>query len=261
MTYGKVIYKQEEEVVISMGRLDDRVALITGAARGMGAAFAQAVVAEGGRVVITDVLDTEGKELAADLGDRALYIHLDVRDYDEWQSAVAETVRTFGGLDVLINNAGVVKSAPFEDHPVEDWKLVIDINLTGAFLGMRASVEHLIASGHGSIINVSSDAGLQGYHAITGYNASKFGLRGLTKSAALDLGKYNVRVNTVHPGLIRTPMLAGMEFPQDHVAMHRMGEMDELAKLITFLASDDSSFSTGSEFIADGGESAGLARP
>lgn len=243
-----------------MGRLDNKVALVSGGARGMGAAFARSLIAEGALVVIGDLLDAEGKELAAELGGNARFVHLDVREYAEWESAVATAVSEFGGLDVLINNAGIVKSAPFEEHSVDDWKLVIDVNLTGAFLGMRAAVEQLIASGAGSVINVSSDAGLQGYHNITGYNASKFGLRGLTKSAALDLGKYNVRVNTVHPGLIRTPMLAGMDFPQDHVAMHRMGEMDELARMIVFLASDESSFSTGSEFVADGGESAGLAR-
>lgn len=211
-------------------------------------------------MVVGDILDEDGQQLASKLGPASRYVHLDVREYGEWEDAVEFTVEEFGRLDVLVNNAGLVRSAPFDQHTVDDWKLVIDINLTGAFLGMRAAVEALKTAGQSSIINISSDAGLQGYHAISGYNASKFGLRGLTKSAALDLGRYRIRVNTVHPGLIRTPMVAGMDFPQDHVALHRMGDMSEVSKLVVFLASDDSSFSTGSEFIADGGESMGLAR-
>lgn len=241
------------------GRVDGKVALITGAARGMGASHARLLVDEGASVVIADVLDVEGAQLADELGPRARYVHLDVRNYEQWEAAVATAVSEFGRLDVLINNAGLVKSAPIDQHAVEDWDLVIAVNLSGAFYGIRAAAEALKASGRASIINVSSDAGLQGYEAITGYNASKFGLRGLTKNAALDLGRYNIRVNTVHPGLIRTPMVAGIEFPQNHVALNRVGEMDELSRLVLFLASDESSFSTGSEFVADGGESAGLA--
>jgi 3alpha(or 20beta)-hydroxysteroid dehydrogenase len=244
-----------------MNRLTDKVALISGAARGLGAEFARALAAEGASVVIADVLDEDGRRLADELGQSARFVHLDVRNYDEWCDAVDVTEQTFGRLDILVNNAGIVRTAPIDEHTPEDWNIVIDINLTGSFYGIRAAAAALKASGHGSIINISSDAGLQGYGGITGYNASKFGLRGLTKSAALDLGRYNVRVNTVHPGLIRTPLLQGMEFPQDHVALHRMGEMGEIAKLVVFLASDESSFSTGAEFIADGGESAGLAQP
>jgi len=242
-----------------MQRLDGKVALISGAARGLGAEFARALVGEGANVVIGDVLDEDAARLAEELGDAARSLHLDVSRFDDWEAAVAATLEAFGHLDVLINNAGVVRSAPIDQHSIDDWNLVINVNLTGSFYGIRAAAAALIESGHGSVINISSDAGLQGYENITGYNASKFGLRGLTKSAALDLGKYNVRVNTVHPGLIRTPLLAGMSFPQDHVALHRMGEMAEIGKLVVFLASDESSFSTGSEFIADGGESIGLA--
>lgn len=225
----------------------------------MGAAHARLLVSEGARVVIGDILDDEGLALAEELGSAARYVHLDVREYEQWQAAVATAVDVYGRLDVLINNAGLVKSAPIDQHSVEDWDLVIGVNLTGSFYGIRASAEALKASGKASIINVSSDAGLQGYEKITGYNASKFGLRGLTKNAALDLGRYNIRVNTVHPGLIRTPMVKGIEFPQNHFALHRVGEMEELSRLILFLASDESSFSTGAEFVADGGESSGLA--
>ncbi|AFR28775.1 SDR family oxidoreductase [Arthrobacter sp. Rue61a] len=242
-----------------MNRLTDKVALISGAARGLGAEFARELAAEGACVVIGDVLDEDGSQLAEDIGPSARFVHLDVRNYDEWSGAVKEAEREFGRLDILVNNAGVVRSAPIDEHTLDDWNLVIDINLTGSFHGIRAAATALKASGRGSIINISSDAGLQGYGGITGYNASKFGLRGLTKSAAIDLGPYNVRVNTVHPGLISTPLLQGMKFPQDHVALHRMGEMSEIAKLVVFLASDESSFSTGAEFVADGGESAGLA--
>lgn len=241
-----------------MGRVSGKVALISGAARGMGAAYARLLVAEGAAVVIGDVLTEDGQRLADELGERARFVPLDVREYAQWEAAVDVAVTELGGLDVLVNNAGVVRSAPFDQHDLEDWRLAIDVNLNGAFYGMRAAVEALKTSGRGSIINISSDAGLQGYPKITGYTASKFALRGLTKSAALDLGRYNVRVNTVHPGLIRTPMVAGADFPQDHVALRRMGEMDELARLVLFLASDESSFSTGAEFVADGGESAGL---
>ncbi|QHC61069.1 SDR family oxidoreductase [Rathayibacter sp. VKM Ac-2760] len=242
-----------------MNRLNDKVALISGAARGLGAEFARALAAEGASVLIGDVLEEDGRLLAEEIGAAARFVPLDVRSYDQWTAAVAVALEEFGRLDVLVNNAGVVRNAPFDQHSVDDWNLVIDVNLTGSFYGMRSATEALKASGRGSIINISSDAGLQGYGGITGYNASKFGLRGLTKSAALDLGPYNVRVNTVHPGLIRTPLLQGMEFPQDHVALHRMGEMAEIAKLVVFLAGDESSFSTGAEFVADGGESAGLA--
>jgi len=242
-----------------MPRLTNKVALISGAARGLGAQFARELASEGASVVIGDVLDEEGRLLAEEIGPSAHFVHLDVRAYHEWTAAVAETEQRFGRLDVLVNNAGVVRNAPIDEHAPDDWNLVIDINLTGSFYGIRSAAAALKASRRGSIINISSDAGLQGYGGITGYNAAKFGLRGLTKSAALDLGPYNVRVNTVHPGLIRTPLLQGMEFPQDHVALHRMGEMSEIAKLVAFLASDDSSFSTGAEFIADGGESAGMA--
>lgn len=244
-----------------MDRLAGKVALISGGARGLGAEFARALVAEGASVVIGDVLDDDGRELAAEIGDSARFVPLDVRDYEAWNDAVAVAEQAFGRLDVLVNNAGVVRNAPIDQHSPEDWNLVIDVNLTGSFYGIRAAAEALKESGRGSIINISSDAGLQGYGGITGYNASKFGLRGLTKSAALDLGPHNVRVNTVHPGLIRTPLLEGMDFPQEHVALHRMGEMSEIAKLVVFLASDEASFSTGAEFIADGGESAGLAHP
>ena len=225
----------------------------------MGASHARLLVAEGAKVVIGDLLDAEGEALAADLGDAARYVHLDVTSYADWENAVAAAVDAFGGLDVLVNNAGIANFAPIEDYTIEAWDKIIAINLTGVFYGIKAAIEPLKKSGKGSIVNISSTAGLQGFEALPGYNAAKFGVRGLSKNAALDLGRYNIRVNSVHPGNIRTPMTEGLDTPQSHVALHRVGEPIELSNMILFLASDESSFSTGSEFIADGGETAGLA--
>jgi len=204
-------------------------------------------------------LDDEGAALAKELGDAARYIHLNVTSYADWEAAVSLAVSDFGGLDVLINNAGIANFGSIEDYSLEDWDAIIGINLTGVFYGTKAVIEALKTSGKGSIINISSTAGLQGYEALPGYTAAKFGVRGLSKSTALDLGKYNIRVNSVHPGVIRTPMTEALDTPQNHVALHRVGEAIELSNLILFLASDESSFSTGSEFVADGGETAGLS--
>ena len=240
-------------------RLEGKVALISGGARGMGEAFGRAMVAQGAKVVLGDVLDTEGEAVAADLGSAATYVHLDVTDRGQWDDAVATAVERYGKLDVLVNNAGVVDFGPVDAYPREQWDRVIDINLTGVFNGIDAAVEALKASAPSSIINISSTAGIQGYTALPGYNAAKFGVRGLTKSVALDLGTEGVRCNSVHPGAVATPMTADLDVPQKHVAMRRVGRPDELANLIVFLASDESSYSTGAEFVADGGETAGLA--
>ena len=242
-----------------MARVEGKVALISGGARGMGASHARLLVDEGAKVVIGDLLDAEGEALAAELGDAARYVHLDVTRYDDWQNAVDVALKEFGGLDVLVNNAGIANFGPIEEYTLDQWDTIIAINLTGVFYGIKAAIEPLKKSGKGSIINISSTAGIQGYEALPGYNAAKFGVRGLTKNAALDLGRYNIRVNSVHPGVIRTPMTDSLETPQNHVALHRVGEPIELSQLVLFLASDESSFSTGAEFIADGGETAGLA--
>lgn len=240
-------------------RLAGKVALISGGARGMGESHARAMVAQGAAVVLADVLDAEGEALAAELGDAAAYVHLDVTDRGQWAAAVEATVARFGGLSVLVNNAGIANFGTIGRYPPEEWDRVIAINLTGVFNGIHASVEALKASAPSSIINISSTAGLQGYAALPGYNAAKFGVRGLTKSVALDLGAFGVRCNSVHPGVVATPMTAALTTPQKHVAMRRVGQASELSNLIVFLASDESSFSTGSEFVADGGETAGLA--
>ncbi len=242
-----------------MARVSGKVALISGGARGMGASHARLLVDEGAKVVIGDILDEEGEALAAELGDAVRYVHLDVTDYAQWEAAVAAAVEAFGRLDIVVNNAGIANFGLIEDYTLEAWDLIVKINLTGVFYGIKSAVPALKESGAGSIINVSSTAGLQGYEALPGYNAAKYGVRGLTKNAALDLGRYNIRVNSVHPGVIRTPMTEELETPQSHVALHRVGEPIELSNLILFLASDESSFSTGAEFVADGGETAGLA--
>ncbi|MCI2956258.1 SDR family oxidoreductase [Agromyces atrinae] len=242
-----------------MARVSGKVALISGGARGMGASHARLLVEEGAKVVIGDILDADGEALAAELGDAVRYVHLDVTDYSQWEAAVATAVDAFGRLDIVVNNAGIANFAPIEDYTLEAWDQIIAINLTGVFYGIKSAVPALKESGAGSIINISSTAGLQGYEALPGYNAAKFGVRGLSKNAALDLGKYNIRVNSVHPGVIRTPMTDSLETPQNHVALHRVGEPIELSNLILFLASDESSFSTGAEFVADGGETAGLS--
>lgn len=240
-------------------RLDGKVALISGGARGMGAAFGQAMVAQGAKVMLADVLDSEGEAMAASLGAAAAYVHLDVTDRAQWRAAVDATVQRFGKLNVLVNNAGIANFGPIGTYTYEQWDRVIAINLTGVFNGIHESLGALKAGAPASIINISSTAGLQGYSALPGYNAAKFGVRGLTKSVALDLASAGIRCNSVHPGLVATPMTDGLPSAQRHVAMHRKGRPEELANLVVFLASDESSFSTGSEFVADGGEVAGLA--
>ena len=227
----------------------------------MGAAHAKRLVDEGARVVIGDLLDEAGEATAAELGDNARYVHLDVTKPEDWDAAVATAVAEFGGLDILVNNAGIVNFAPIEEYTLEQWNLIIAINLTGTFNGIKAAIPALKASGKGSIINISSTAGLKGVAGIPGYTAAKFAVRGLTKEVAIDLGRYNIRANSIHPGNIRTPMTNGLDVDQSLVPLGRMGEVSELSNMVLFLASDESSFSTGAEFIADGGETAGIVPP
>ncbi|WP_328356430.1 glucose 1-dehydrogenase [Mycobacterium sp. NBC_00419] len=236
-----------------MGRVADKVAIITGGAQGMGAADARMLVAEGAKVVIGDILDEKGQQLADELGDAARYVHLDVTEVDEWQAAVDTALSAFGKVNVLVNNAGIVQVSPLKSIDVDKWNRVLAVNLTGAMLGIKAVLEPMKAAGGGSIINVSSIEGMRGASWVHSYVASKWALRGLTKSAALELASDNIRVNSVHPGFIRTPMTK--HFPDDMVGapMGRPGKPEEVATFIVFLASDESSFSTGSEFVVDGG--------
>jgi 3alpha(or 20beta)-hydroxysteroid dehydrogenase len=239
-------------------RVAGKVALISGAAQGMGASHARIMVEHGARVVIGDLAEEQGKALARELGaENALFVHLDVTDYDSWVAAVAATVHHFGRLDVLVNNAGIFTRGSVEEASVEDFKRTIDIDLTGNFLGMKASVPALREAGGGSIINISSIAGLVGFKNRAAYSAAKWGVQGLTKTSAMDLGEYNIRVNSVHPGSVRTPMTAGLERGFGQIPLGRDADVREISNLVLFLASDESSFVTGGAYAIDGGETAG----
>jgi 3alpha(or 20beta)-hydroxysteroid dehydrogenase len=241
------------------GRLDGKVALVSGAARGMGEAHARLFVAEGARVVLGDVLDEPGGKLAAELGDAAHFLHLDVTQEDSWRRAVAAAGERYGRLDVLVNNAGILHFSRLEETALEDFERVVRVNQTGCFLGMKAAIPALRAAGGGSIVNVSSIAGLQGVWSGVSYTASKFAVRGMTKSAALELGADGIRVNSVHPGGVDTPMLDGLgQGPgYDDQPIARIGRPQEVAELVLWLASDASSYCTGAEFVVDGGATAG----
>lgn len=235
------------------GRVEGKVALISGGARGMGAEDARLLVAEGAKVVIGDIRDDEGKALAAEIGDAARYVHLDVTQLDQWEAAVATATGEFGKLDVLVNNAGIVAAGPLREFRMDKWQQVIDVNLTGTFLGMRSVVDPMTAAGGGSIINISSIEGIRGAPMVHPYVASKWAVRGITKSAALELAPVNIRVNSVHPGFIRTPMTAHLPEDMVTIPLGRPAEAREVATFVVFLASDEASYATGSEFIMDGG--------
>ena len=236
-----------------MGRVDNKVALITGGARGMGAADARMLVKEGAKVVIGDILDDEGTALADELGEAARYVHLDVTSADEWAAAVETALSSFGKLNVLVNNAGIVQLGPLKTLDVARWQQVLDVNLTGPMLGTKSVIQPMIDAGGGSIINISSIEGLRGAAYVHSYVASKWGLRGLTKSSALELAGHNIRVNSIHPGFIRTPMTKHLPDDMVQAPLGRPGTPDEVATFVVFLASDESSFSTGAEFVVDGG--------
>jgi 3alpha(or 20beta)-hydroxysteroid dehydrogenase len=247
-------------------RLDGKVALISGGARGQGAAEARRFVAEGAKVVIGDVLDAEGEAVAADLGDDGAFVKLDVTSEEAWQEAVNSTVDAFGGLHVLVNNAGVLGGfTPLVRTSLEDFMRAININLVGTFLGMRTAVPAMRESGGGAIVNISSTAGMWGVPFGAGYTASKFGVRGMTKTAALEFGRYKIRVNSVHPGGVATDMTAAVGDTGDSdyyraIPAGRIGTVDDIANLVLFLASDESAYCTGTEFVIDGGMQAGDVR-
>lgn len=247
-----------------MGDLDGKVAIITGGAAGQGAAAARRFVEEGARVIIADIADEQGKALAAELGEAVYYRRLDVSSEEDWTAVVDEVVQNLGGVDVLVNNAGILFFSALADTTLAQYERVIRINQIGTFLGMRSVVKPMIAGGGGSIINTSSIEGLAAVPMLTAYSSSKFAIRGMTKVAAMELGPQGIRVNSVHPGMIDTNMVSnaagGVEVDLTpaarKVALRRMGQPEEIANLLVFLGSDKSSYCTGAEFIADGGATA-----
>lgn len=237
-----------------MGRFDGTVSLVSGGARGMGAEHVRGLVAEGGKVVFGDVLVDEGKTLADELGDAVRFVELDVTQAEDWERAVAAADELGGPISLLVNNAGILAMGDIDTMSEADFRKVIDVNLVGVFLGMQAAIPSLRSAGGGTIINVSSTAGLMGYGGLGAYVASKWGVRGITKSAAMELGKDGIRVMSVHPGPIKTPMIDDVPdavFASQPIA--RAGEPSEVTKLVLFLAAD-ATYSTGSEFVVDGGQ-------
>lgn len=247
-----------------MGRLDGKVAIITGGARGMGGAHGTRFVAEGARVLLTDVLDDDGAALARDLGGDAAFVHHDVASEADWSAVVQTAVERFGGLDIVVNNAGVHWTRAIEDETVDGFRRSFDVNLLGAFLGIRSAIAPMRRRGGGSIVNICSLAGATGLGWHGAYGAAKWGLRGLSRTAANELGPDRIRVNAVMPGAIATAMLpADREGLGDarfaRLPLGRAGQPDEVSSLVLFLASDESAYITGGEFAVDGGSSAGPA--
>jgi len=252
----------------SPGRLQDKVALVTGSGSGIGEACARAFARHGARVIVSDVRADAGRSVAGDIGEQATFIDLDVRDIAAWDAARAEIMRKFDGLDVLVNNAGTGTGGGIERETPEDHRRVLDVNVTGVWSGIRQMLPAFAARGGGSIINISSIDGLVGVEGLSTYVASKFAVTGLTRSLALELGVRNIRVNSIHPGIIETPMVAkntgkSMERLRNAVARQpipRMGRPEEIANAAVFFASDDSSYCTGASLVVDGGHIAGPYR-
>ncbi len=236
-----------------MGRLSGKVALVSGGARGLGEAQVRSLVAEGAGVVFGDLLDDEGKALQEELGERATYVHLDVTQQEQWADAVAVADR-LGGVDILVNNAGIAIFGGIEEMSPADFRRIVDVNLTGVYLGMHTVLPGMRTRSRGGVvINISSTAGMMGYAGLAGYVASKWGVRGLTKAAAMDFAGTGVRVNSIHPGPIRTPMTAGLpDSLYAGQAIPRIGEPDEVARAVLYLAVD-ATYTTGSELVVDGG--------
>jgi len=241
------------------GRVPGKTVIVTGGAGGIGAACARRLVAEGANVAIADVLVAEGKQLAAELGDSAIFLELDVTSEAGWQEVVRQTEEAFGPVTGLVNNAGIVHVDPIEQLAEADYRRVIDVNQVGVFLGMKAAIPSLKRAGTGSIVNISSIGGIIAFSGILGYVASKWAVRGMTKTAAQELGAHGIRVNSVHPGVVASPMTRDSDRSHsmvDQQALAREAEPEEIAALVLFLLSDESSYSTGSEFVADGGYTA-----
>ncbi|MGC0414578.1 glucose 1-dehydrogenase [Embleya sp. AB8] len=245
--------------------LRGKVAVVTGAARGQGEAEARLLASAGARVVLTDLLVDEGARVAAEIGAAARFVRHDVSSAADWATVVEVAVAEFGGVDVLVNNAGILWTRPILEETAEGLDRILKVNLFGTFHGIQAVAPLMRESGGGSIVNISSVAGLQGIPGHAAYGSSKWAIRGLTKTAALELGEYGIRVNSVHPGAVDTAMIGNRfargagNFPT--VPLRRVGEPADVGELVVFLASDASSWITGTEFVIDGGSMAGIVPP
>ncbi len=245
-----------------MGRLSGKVAIVTGGAQGQGAAIVRGFVAEGAKVVIADIATDEGELLVKEVGGDVVFVRHDVTSEADWVATVTTTKERFGRVDVLINNAGILLFSELTATSLEDYEKVIRINQFGTFLGMRSVVAAMEEAGGGSIVNASSIEGLGGMPFLVAYTSSKFAIRGMTKAAAMELGPKNIRVNSVHPGMIDTGMTrihggdAAMEWGGQRVALKRVGQPEDVVGMYVFLASDESSFCTGAEYVVDGGATA-----
>ena len=243
-----------------MTRLEGKVAIITGAAQGMGAAHAKLFVEQGAKVVLTDLNEEKGQAFAAELGENALFVKQNVAKEEDWATVVATAEEKFGPVNVLVNNAGITMAKPMMETTVEEYRRIVEINQVSVFLGMKSVLPSMQKAGGGSIVNVSSMNGLVA--GAIGYTDTKFAVRGMTKAAAMEAAHYNVRVNSVHPGVIATPMVvqedtkAAVEAFAKHIPLGRVAQPEEVSNMVLFLASDESSYSTGSEFVIDGGMTA-----
>lgn len=242
-----------------MGRLAGKTAIVTGGAKGMGAATVRRFVEEGARVAIADVDLLAARALQTTLDGSSIVVGLDVRDPESWRGAVEQTLESFGAVDILVNNAGIAEPAPLEEWDVARLQRALDVNLIGTFNGIQAVVPVMKTIGGGSIVNIGSVGALQGVPMLSGYVASKWAVRGLTRSAALELGAYGIRVNAVHPGQIETPMTEQVDFETHQVALGRVGQPADIASIVLFFACEDAGFVTGSEVSGDGGQIAGQA--
>jgi 3alpha(or 20beta)-hydroxysteroid dehydrogenase len=241
-----------------MGKLEGRVAIVTGGARGQGAAEAELFAREGATVIVADVLVDEGEKTAAEVG--ATFVEHDVADPEQWDALVARVVADHGHLDILVNNAGILRWERMADTSYESWNEVVAVNQTGVFLGMKAVTPQMVEQRSGSIVNISSVGGLRGASACFAYAATKWAVRGMTKGAAIELGPHGIKVNSIHPGIIDTPMMGGADLTAlastTRVPLQRYAQPQEVAELVLWLASDDNTFSTGAEFVIDGGQTA-----
>lgn len=240
-------------------RFRGKTALVTGAALGMGAATVRRFAAEGANVIVADVRQGEAEALAKELGAKALAVRLDVRSPENWEDVIRRSELQFGSLDILVNNAGIADPAPLDHWDMPRLQRILDVNLIGLFNGIQAAVPAMKRAGGGSIINIGSVGAMQGVPMMSGYVVAKWGVRGLTKTVALELGAANIRINTVHPGQTRTPMTANVTFRTSAIALGRVGLPEEIADAVLFFASEDARFITGADLAVDGGQTAGVA--